>query len=569
MKQIITAIFILSLASPVVSQDNGDAVELLDMSKKLYASGLYKNAISDLVKAQKLPVVEDSILFEVTLLKGLSFNKSGDGQNAEKALRNAVDIATSIGDVNLIARSYIELIRFFTSDENLNTKLADQYLYKADEISDNLIPELKGRLYIVKGQTFFREQQIDSAIIYLDKALIASDNIDVGEVLLMLGDIYQFKGEAYRAIDHYLKGYEAAKADNQLSRLTDFTSRLSNLYFAVGDLEKANEFQRNYIEYKEQLYDEEVKTKIEALELQNQMDQNDQLFEIRKEEELKQEKLRQRSALISTFLIFFVTMCGLFLFYISRVRLKKMNANLSRVNAQLYDTLKEQEAMAGIVAHDLKAPFNKIRGFLHLVELTGKLSKEQKEYIQMAEGVISQSFRLITDIIDISSYEQSKEIKKEIVEVNHVLESMVNQYKQVSEEKDITIFLDLHDNIRAYSNEDYLSRIFDNLISNAIKFSPKGKSIYITTGKSAGVPFVKIKDEGPGFTENDKKEIFKKFRKLSAKPTAGEESTGLGLSIIKTLTERLNLDISLKSSEGHGAEFTIKFKRNMPKMELV
>jgi signal transduction histidine kinase len=104
---------------------------------------------------------------------------------------------------------------------------------------------------------------------------------------------------------------------------------------------------------------------------------------------------------------------------------------------------------------------------------------------------------------------------------------------------------------------DFLGRIFDNLLSNAIKFSPPEKSVKVAIHSFNESIKIIIKDEGPGFSDADKQLMFQKFKKLSARPTGGESSNGLGLAIVKTLVDRLNGTISLESTLGAGAEFTV------------
>jgi len=101
----------------------------------------------------------------------------------------------------------------------------------------------------------------------------------------------------------------------------------------------------------------------------------------------------------------------------------------------------------------------------------------------------------------------------------------------------------------------------DNLVNNAIKFSPPGSEIQVTlhSHEREGEPFalIQVKDQGPGLTSEDKAKIFGTFQILSAKPTAGESSTGLGLSIVKQMVERHRGMVWVESEYGHGATFGI------------
>jgi len=104
-----------------------------------------------------------------------------------------------------------------------------------------------------------------------------------------------------------------------------------------------------------------------------------------------------------------------------------------------------------------------------------------------------------------------------------------------------------------------MERIYENIISNSIKFSPYNKNVYITISEKNGFIIVSVKDEGPGFSNEDKKHLFKKFAKLSAQPTGGETTSGLGLSIVKMLTEAMQGRVYCISEPGQGAEFIIEF----------
>lgn len=111
-------------------------------------------------------------------------------------------------------------------------------------------------------------------------------------------------------------------------------------------------------------------------------------------------------------------------------------------------------------------------------------------------------------------------------------------------------------------DKNYFFQIVENMVSNAIKFSPQGKAIFIKTYPENGNTCLEVKDEGPGFTNDDKKTLFKKFQKLSAKSTGGESTAGLGLSIIKKFVEAMNGNIKLQGELDKGACFIIKFDKN-------
>jgi signal transduction histidine kinase len=126
--------------------------------------------------------------------------------------------------------------------------------------------------------------------------------------------------------------------------------------------------------------------------------------------------------------------------------------------------------------------------------------------------------------------------------------------------KKINVYVEAEE-LYAHVDPDYTVQIFENLISNAIKFSPPEKIVKVKLVKSNGKARAEIIDEGPGLTKDDMKKVFGKFQRLSARPTGGEHSTGLGLSIVKKYVEAMNGKVWCESEYGKGANFIVEFTR--------
>jgi signal transduction histidine kinase len=111
------------------------------------------------------------------------------------------------------------------------------------------------------------------------------------------------------------------------------------------------------------------------------------------------------------------------------------------------------------------------------------------------------------------------------------------------------------------TDSQLLKRVFDNLLSNAIKFSEPGKNIFVDLTEKGKTVLISVRDEGPGIPGDEMKTLFSKYGKTSIRPTAGESSTGLGLSIVKRIMQELNGDVSCQSAFGSGSVFTITLNR--------
>jgi signal transduction histidine kinase len=118
--------------------------------------------------------------------------------------------------------------------------------------------------------------------------------------------------------------------------------------------------------------------------------------------------------------------------------------------------------------------------------------------------------------------------------------------------------------VLALADFSALDQVLDNLISNALKFSPPGKQIFVSIRLAEKHVECIIHDEGPGFTAEDKIKMFRRYARLSARPTGGEPSTGLGLSIVRKLVLGMGGELSCDSVPENGATFTIRLPRPVP-----
>lgn len=233
---------------------------------------------------------------------------------------------------------------------------------------------------------------------------------------------------------------------------------------------------------------------------------------------------------------------------------KAQNQLLEKLN-------KEKDQLMQITAHDLKNP---LAGVLSVLDEISDLNsiKELQENIANAKYGISSAMSIIYDLIDVYALENGKiRFNNEIFELNTVLKTCVDSHKSRATFKNIAL------NIIAYPEPIYVdidkqkfSRVVDNLVSNAIKFSSNGSSVMIYTNIQDDLAVVSITDEGPGISSEETSLLFHKFSTLSTQPTANENSTGLGLFIVKTLTHAMNGTIECQSQPGKGTTFTLIFK---------
>ncbi|HAI75766.1 MAG TPA: hypothetical protein DCM08_05915, partial [Microscillaceae bacterium] len=255
----------------------------------------------------------------------------------------------------------------------------------------------------------------------------------------------------------------------------------------------------------------------------------------------------------------------------SETKVKLQNIELRTANQKLADMIKEKDLLMGVVAHDIRSPLNRIRSLVDLLQDSGSLNEKQQEYITLINKVADEGSKLIYNLLEINRLEQKDyELELSIIDLSSFVKEVVNFQQKIADDKFIQIVLqnELPSNFTFRTDLQALRRILENLLSNAIKFSYNHSKIYISLMEDANKLIIQIRDQGQGISVEDQKKLFQKFNRLSSRPTGGESSTGLGLSIVKSLVEKMQGEILVNSQLGQGAEFIVTFPTNNQKLAL-
>ncbi len=243
-------------------------------------------------------------------------------------------------------------------------------------------------------------------------------------------------------------------------------------------------------------------------------------------------------------------------------KVKERTQELEHKNSELLALNKEKNGLIHIVAHDLKSPLNHIDGLINIIELSASnLDNDQQDSIEHIKKSTQYLKKMITQILDVEAIDKKQvNIDLNAVDISDITKQIVSEYMVEAGKKEINLYVNIDKALRLEADPMMLQQIITNLLSNAIKFSPKGKTIRIDLEEQKDKIELSIKDEGPGISEADMQKLFGKFQRLSAQPTGGEHSTGLGLSIVKKYTEALNGQVWCESTVGNGACFKVQFK---------
>ncbi len=243
---------------------------------------------------------------------------------------------------------------------------------------------------------------------------------------------------------------------------------------------------------------------------------------------------------------------------ISRVEL---HADWKKTHRRLAKVVSEKNRLLEVVAHDLKNPLSGIQFAASMLNENGDLPQQTREHLVTSIlDSAKRAFEIVGGLLETRGLEEAKAaVKNEPVCLREQTQKAVRNFEQHSLRKNISVTLDAPaHSVRVMGESRSLICCVENLISNAIKFSPRDTSISITVSDENGHGIFRIEDEGPGIKDEEVELLFGKFTRLSARPTAGEASTGMGLHIVNELVTVMGGTVSYERRSGGGARFVIE-----------
>lgn len=234
----------------------------------------------------------------------------------------------------------------------------------------------------------------------------------------------------------------------------------------------------------------------------------------------------------------------------------------TQVHMLTLNSLKEanefKKEIFNMVTHDLRNPLNSIVGFSGIIRDT-VTDNDIRSFAEIINKAALQMNSLLNELLNSSFHDATElELIYSNFNLNNLIDSIIFSFSQQAFAKNQTLKLDrFSSDIYINADRQKIKEVIENLISNAIKYSEKNKSITITVAKLIESVEIKIKDQGPGFNSEDLNNIFGKFKRLSAKPTDNETSTGLGLYIVKKIIDKHNGTINVETELNIGSIFKI------------
>lgn len=222
--------------------------------------------------------------------------------------------------------------------------------------------------------------------------------------------------------------------------------------------------------------------------------------------------------------------------------------------------IRNKHQLMNITAHDLKNPLSILPLMADIIqknktnpEAIGKIAEQLKD-------AGKRMTKTITGLLDSALQdEESVHLRLKSIDLGELVKGVVATNLHLAKNKRQKIDLHIEETKNIFGDSQRLTEVVDNLINNAVKYSPYDKSIVVSVKEKSKIAVISVEDEGPGLTEDDKKNLFRKYTSLSAEPTGGENSTGIGLSIVKKLVKAHKGKVyALSNGAGTGTVFVVE-----------
>ncbi len=508
----------------------GEAAALLNIGNVYFQLGDYARALESYQESLLCNKAVGNRQNEAIQLGNIGsvYSKTGENAKALEYFNSSLNIKEEINDRVGQATAHLNIAGELLSLDKIDAAMehAELCLQIATELGSKA-----SRIYALQviASIFAQQSKHDRALHSFREALAEAEaagltegelrcNLSIGRQLLQL----QCYDDAIATLQKTLSLAENIKARHEILNIH---AALAEAYELHGDTSSALSHFRRYHEIEREVLSEETTKKTIALQTWHASEQS-----------LKEAEI----------------------YRLQYVELAKANDLLQTLNY-------EKNEFMGIAAHDLKNQLSSIILSSGMMKRHGSemSAAEWRQQISRIEMTAERMRDIILKLLDINKLETGKvDITQQRFDIIGVCDVVIFNFMERAKAKQIGLLPEWRGEvIYAFADSEKVSVIIENLVSNAIKFSHRDTEIHLRVRQQGQRVRVEVQDEGPGIGAADQERLFGKFQRLSAKPTGGEHSTGLGLSIARQLAETMNGRLWCESVEGQGSTFILELSQ--------
>lgn len=531
-------------------------------------SGNYQEAINHYLVTLDLARVEKSREYEIAALSDIAivYSEIKQPQKAREVYLQCLKIALEQGEINTTISSYTNIGAIYNQLDQPDSALF--FLNNALELSNRYnLNQTLPVIYNNTGNVYFRKKNFTRAIEYFrlnkqihdstgNKSDLWYDNLNIADCHLEAG--------LYDSATHYLDiALDISRQLKSRQKEADSYSLYTKLYEKLGRYKQAYTFQKKWYSLDTALVNETSgKTIAEMQERFNARDrekQNKLLVS-----EVDREKLKNKNLsllVLAAFIIALLVGISLLIYRKANLRLQEVNFQIQKQKEKMAILNKEKNTLIGIVSHDLGAPLASIGMWSNLLAKEDNLTTDQQKALERIRASAQDGEKLIRNILEVEREGSKRErIELEETDIASYLNWIVGEFQGMADAKGIKLeFPDTVSGVFLLTDQAIFRRIIENLVSNAIKYTEPGKSVYVKLVNTDGHVELIVEDEGVGIPESKQNLLFTPYANIGNRTTDGEASSGLGLSIVKRLVNELNGTIQYQLANQGGSVFKVRF----------
>lgn len=239
-------------------------------------------------------------------------------------------------------------------------------------------------------------------------------------------------------------------------------------------------------------------------------------------------------------------------------QLEVFNMELVRSNEVLQETVEEKSKLLGVAAHDLKNPLFGIRALSEVLLERGDINENVHRKLDLIRSSADETLTLINDLLASAASSAQARAEMEVLDAAALAEWVAHSFQHQADRKEQRLTCSVPSTpCIVEADKRKLREAMNNLISNAIKYSPHGAPILVRVECSENEIYFSVEDQGPGLSAEDQQRLFTPFQRLTPEPTGDEGSSGLGLYIVKQIAELHDGDVNVETEVNEGSTFTL------------
>lgn len=517
----------ISLFEQMALSDEMYLHSLDTLSTLLVTFGNYADGLSMCLKLLHLAETRQHQHYQAWTLNhiGIIYFKMGDFPKALDFFTRCLQLSQDINYAMLtaglhgnIAETRYKLGQLDTALEMVSTGLQLAY-----DLHDS---DLEFFLLLTKGEIYASMDSNDEALATFQRLLEQIDLVPPIRVqhhkigaLYNRGLIFLKQNRAEDAIDSFQHVVEMAAVTGEKAREYMGHEQLARLYEQQGNFAAALHHYKVFHRLKEELFNVENAERINSLTVLHQTET------ARKEAE----------------------------FY-------RLQADITEKNRQYFEKLSQmKDEVLHSASHDLKNPLSAIKTYTYLLKRHLPPNIPQLErYTESIEASAEQMQGMIQNLLDLAALEAQQIPIKQVIDLSEFIQHLCREFEVQAQQKSIGLyFLPDSKPVKLPANPDMLRRVFQNLLSNALKYTRAGGQVEIKIHVEAHTAHIRVKDTGIGIPPGDLPHIFEKFYRVRDNQHMAAEGTGLGLAIAREIVEQHGGSIHVTSTLGLGSEFEV------------